>query len=177
MSGSASARVAVGRCYDGGFTYIGILVAVVLLGIALAAAGTLWTITTQRDRETQLLFIGHAFRAAIQSYYATGHQLPRDLDDLILDQRFPQPRHHLRRIYIDPMTGHADWQLIRDPDGGIFGVYSSSQQRPLKRANFDPEDAQFDDAECYCDWHFEINLKGRMGPVDRHSGIGARRSE
>jgi hypothetical protein len=60
----------------------------------------------------------------------------------------------LRRLYADPMTGRVDWELIRDPDGGIMGLSSTSTHVPLKRRNFKPEDAQFETAQCYCEWKF-----------------------
>lgn len=140
-----------------GFTYLGVLLAVALMGIALGAIGTVWATSLQREREAQLLFVGDAFRRAIASYYASGRKLPQELDDMVEDKRVPLPRRHLRRIYVDPMTGRADWQLLRDPDGGIFGVASSSKRGPLKRAKFASEDAQFEGAECYCDWKFELS--------------------
>lgn len=158
------------RTGSAGFTYLGILLAVAFLGIALAAVGTVWTTTLRREREAQLLFVGDAFRLAIASYYASGRQLPQELDDLVEDKRTPLPRRHLRRIYLDPMTGRADWQLLRDPDGGIFGVASSSQRAPLKRANFSPEDAQFEKAACYCEWRFEFSARRDAG---RRSGARA----
>ena len=160
------------RLGSSGFTYLGVLLAVALLGIGLAAIGTLWTTTMRREREAQLLFAGDAFRSAIASYYANGRRFPQELDDLVADQRTPQPRRHLRRIYLDPMTSRADWQLLRDPDGGIFGVASSSQQAPLKRANFPEQDAGFEKAECYCDWKFEFNPTRGAG---RRSGSRALR--
>jgi len=151
-----------------GFTYLAILLAIALLGIGLAAVGTMWTTVARRERETQLLFVGHAFRDAIASYYLSGNQLPRELDDLLRDERLPLPRRHLRRIYPDPMTGHPDWQLLRDADGGIYGVSSSSQGVPLKRANFSDADAAFDDAPCYCDWRFEFQPSRRAARRPAH---------
>jgi type II secretory pathway pseudopilin PulG len=162
------------RSGSAGFTYLGILLAVALLGIALAAVGTVWTTTLRREREAQLLFVGDAFRNAIASYYASGRQLPQELDELVEDKRVPLPRRHLRRIYLDPMTGRADWQLLRDPDGGIFGIASSSQLAPLKRANFREQDVEFEKAECYCEWQFEFNPTRGAG---RRSGARALRSE
>lgn len=143
----------------GGFTYLGILLAIVFVGIALAAVGTLWSVTMRREREAQLLFVGDAIRGAIESYYRSGpaNQLPQELGDLLDDKRFPLPRRHLRRLYLDPMTGQADWQIIREPGGGIIGVNSSAQSVPLKRANFEDQDAQFAGSECYCQWRFEFN--------------------
>ena len=152
-----------------GFTYLGILIVVALLGIALSAVGTAWSVAAQRERETQLLFVGDEFRNAIASYYASGpaaHQLPHELEDLVQDQRQALVRRHLRRIYLDPMTGRADWELIRDPDGGIYGVRSASQRKPIKRANFTDDDAQFAGAECYCEWRFEFTPSQRG--VRRH---------
>ena len=51
-----------------GFTYVGLLLAVALAGVALAAAGTLWSTVAQRDRELELLFVGDQYRRAIGSY-------------------------------------------------------------------------------------------------------------
>ena len=138
-----------------GFTYIGLLIAVVIMGFMLTVAARVWTTTEQRERETQLLFIGHAYRMAIASYFASGHQYPRTLQDLVQDERFPQPKHHLRRLYPDPMTGTTDWSLILTPSGqGIMGVASNSQRTPIKLDGFDLIDSAFKGTDCYCSWQF-----------------------
>jgi type II secretory pathway pseudopilin PulG len=139
---------------SGGFTYIGLLVAVAIMGIMLAAAGTMWSIAAQREKEVELLFIGHQFRDAIARYFYAGHGYPRELTDLLTDDNSVVPRHFLRKIYLDPMTGAADWNVIRAPDGGVMGIASQSQVKSIKRANFDLDDAGFVDMECYCDWQF-----------------------
>src|SRR5215469_7562034 len=116
-----------------GYTYIGLLVSVVLLGMMLTMVARVWSTTEQRERETQLLWIGHAYRMAISSYYSMGHQYPLTLDVLLTDDRFPVPKHHLRQLYADPMTGKSDWTMIMTPSGeGIMGVASSSQSQPIK---------------------------------------------
>jgi type II secretory pathway pseudopilin PulG len=138
-----------------GFTYIGLLFAVVVLGLMLTVIGRVWRTTVQREREAQLLWVGHAYRTAIASYYAYGHRFPTTLQDLITDERSPVPKHHLRRLYPDPITGAADWTLILTPNQtGILGVASSSQVAPIKRDGFDLIDALFKDAEHYSDWKF-----------------------
>lgn len=138
-----------------GFTYIGLLIAVTLLGLALSAVGTVWRTTAQREREKELLFIGHEFQAAIAAYYnAGGRQFPQELNDLLEDKRWPEPRHFLRRLYADPMTGQADWTLIRVDSLGITGIASSSAAAPIKKANFREEDEDFKDAVSYQDWKF-----------------------
>jgi len=146
-------RAARGR--QAGFTYVGLLLAVVVMGLMLTVASRVWSTTEQRERETQLLFAGHAYRMAIASYYAHGHQFPATLQVLLLDDRFPVPTHHLRRLYPDPITGAPDWTLISTPSGtGIMGVASSSQRTPIKRAGFELIDESFKDSDCYCAWQF-----------------------
>jgi type II secretory pathway pseudopilin PulG len=145
-----------------GFTYVGLLIAVVILGVALSAVGTVWRTQAQREREQELLFIGRDFRAAIAAYLnANGaHQFPQGIDDLLEDKRWPEPRHYLRRLYADPMTGAADWTIIQaDSLGmagftGIVGIASSSQGVPLKKTGFSAGEEAFKDAACYCDWKF-----------------------
>jgi type II secretory pathway pseudopilin PulG len=138
-----------------GFTYIALLLAVAFMGVALAAVGTVWATAARRDREQQLLFAGGAYREAIRSYVRVGQRYPGELQDLIEDGRTGDVRRHLRRLYADPMTGQVDWDLIRNPDGGITGVVSTAIGIPLKQANFPPEDAAFLDSKCYCDWRFQ----------------------
>jgi type II secretory pathway pseudopilin PulG len=150
-----------GRCRrtdrrrGGGFTYIGLLVAVAIMGIMWAAAGTLWSVAAQRDKEAELLFIGHQFRNAISRYYAAnGFRYPRELADLLNDESSAVPRHFIRQVYRDPMTGESDWQLIRAADGGVMGVASRSKAKSIKRANFTLLDSGFKDMESYSDWQF-----------------------
>lgn len=129
-----------------GFTYIGILIAVAFFGLASVGSARLLAATERVEREAELLFIGHQFRQAIKSYVQTGPragQYPATLEDLLLDRRYPTTRRHLRRLFVDPITGKADWGLVLAPEGGIMGVHSLSEREPLKRANFDLEDAEF----------------------------------
>ena len=142
-----------------GFTYIGLLIAVVVLGIALSAVGTVWRTLAQREREEELLFIGHEFQRAIAAYYRAGggglSRFPQELNDLIEDKRGPEPKHYLRKLYVDPMTGAQDWTILRTDMLGITGIASSSQVAPLKKSGFQAnEEAAFEEATCYCDWKF-----------------------
>ena len=140
---------------QGGFTYIGLLMVVVIMGLMLTVASRVWSTTEQRERETQLLWVGHEYRLAIASYFAHGHQYPATLQQLVLDDRQPVPLHHLRKLYFDPMTGQPDWTLVMTPGGnGIMGVASSSQRAPIKRLGFDVIDDSFKDKDCYCGWRF-----------------------
>ena len=147
-----------------GFTYLGMLVIVALMGFGLAAFGELYSHAAQREKERELLFIGSQFRDAIASYYnkSPGAKVyPKKLEDLVEDKRFPMPQHHLRRVYSDPMTGSAEWGLVEMPGGGgIMGVHSLSEETPIKSANFSAKDAAFEDAENYAKWTFTYSPTG-----------------
>ena len=145
-----------GHCQ--GFTYLGVLFALALIGMSLAAAGTVWSLETRRQREQQLLWVGHQFRDAIARYYASAptglRQYPRELGELLDDQRGAVLALLLPSMYVDPVTGSPDWQIIRSPDGAILGVASSAMEIPIKRTGFEPVDAAFEQSDCYCNWHF-----------------------
>ena len=108
-----------------------------VLAMTAVAASVVWRIAKQRDDERELVFIGRQFTAAIEHYraHSTDPALPypRRLEDLLRDDRDITPQRHLRRLYVDPMTGDAQWGLIRLPDGGIVGVHSLSGRRPYPR--------------------------------------------
>jgi type II secretory pathway pseudopilin PulG len=137
-----------------GFTYVGLLIAVVIMGIALSAVGVVWRTQAQREREQQLLFIGRDFERALASYYKTGRQFPQEIDDLLDDKRAPLPAHHLRRLYNDPMTGAQDWSIIREGAMGITGIASISKDAPIKKDGFNKDEDAFKDAAGYGDWQF-----------------------
>jgi type II secretory pathway pseudopilin PulG len=137
--------------------------AIAILGIMLAGVGVMWSTQTRRGREAELLFVGDQYRLAI-THYVAGGGFPRQLTDLLEDTRSPVPRRYLRRLYPDPMTGQPDWQLITEPGGGIVGIASSSQGKPIKVAGFEPNDAAFANAECYCDWKFVYSPRNQWRP-------------
>jgi type II secretory pathway pseudopilin PulG len=150
-----------GKAAQSGFTYLYVLMLIALIGMGLAAAGTLWHTDAQRAREAELLFIGAQYRQAIRSYYALDPaqpRLPQNIDDLLHDRRRPDIVRHLRRAYRDPLTG-GEFALIRAPDTqGIVGVVSQATGRPFKIAGFLPEDETFSDAVSYAEWRFVFTL-------------------
>lgn len=146
------------RSREQGFTYFAVLALVVITSIGALAAGRLWQTAERRERERELLAAGQQLRQAIGSYRALAvagrREYPRALDDLLLDPRLPGIRRHLRRIPVDPVTGRAEWGLVRAPDGGIQGVHSLSEAAPLKRAGFAGGDEEFAGAARHADWRF-----------------------
>ena len=139
-----------------GFTYVGLLAVIVLIGILLAAAGEVASTAARRDREAQLLWVGHEYRAAIGRYWGRTRRYPVSLEELLgVARDAPVQVRFLRQLYPDPMTNAVNWVLVPAPDGsGIMGVASSSKRAPLKTAQFDPVDQGFDKAATYGDWQF-----------------------
>lgn len=129
-----------------GFTYLILLFSIAILGIGLATTGVIWSTESRLAKERELEFIGQEFVRAIESYYnATPGEVktyPLTLEDLVSDTRFLFTKRHLRKIYANPFTNKADWNLINNPQGGITGLeantlYSSAQLKKRKFI-FDP---------------------------------------
>ena len=142
-----------------GYTYIGLLIFIALMGTVLAAAGVVWHTQVQREREQDLLFAGRQFAAAITLFYertpvGQRQRLPARLEELVDDRRWPVTTRHLRRVYLDPMTGKPEWGVVRAPDGGILGVHSLSREVPIKRSGFGAPYEEFSSATSYQDWRF-----------------------
>lgn len=142
-----------------GYTYVIVLLWVALVGIGLAVTGQVWHTTAQREREEELLFIGEEFRRALTSYYETSpgvKRFPPSLAVLVRDERQGIVRRHLRRVYADPMTGQAEWGLVRQPDGGIVAVHSLAKGKPLRSGNFTGAQEAFSGKQRYSDWVFRV---------------------
>jgi type II secretory pathway pseudopilin PulG len=152
-----------------GFTYLGLLVLVVLIGLFLSAAGQVTATASQRDREEQLLWAGHEYRAAIGRYLRQRRAYPMALSDLLGSAPdAPLQVRYLRSLYPDPMAKGADWVIIAAPNGGVMGVASSSLRAPIKTGHFDEADAEFAGATTYADWKFVfVTPKPGAKPPDR----------
>lgn len=141
-----------------GFTYVAMLIGVAVIGLVLAGTGQVWSQSSQREKEQELLFIGNQFRQAIERYQrespGSARRYPGTLEELLQDSRHVTVKRHLRRIYRDPMTGEAQWGLVVAPEGGIMGVHSLSNAAPLKTGNFAKSDQRFKGAVRYSDWLF-----------------------
>jgi hypothetical protein len=143
--------------HERGFTYLTVLFIVAILLGGLAMVGEMWETAAKREREADLLFVGNQYRRAIARFYEGTpggvKRYPRTLEELLKDPRQPGTQRFLRRLYPDPFGG-AEWGIVKAPDGGVAGVYSLSEEKPLKIANFKLRDAGFDGAQRYADWKF-----------------------
>ena len=146
------------RARQGGYTLLGLLVLILIIGFFLGEAGAMWSDARQRDREAELLKVGDRIRIAIGRYYNNTpgpvKQFPRTLEALLRDDRFPVPQRYLRTLYIDPITRREGWGILEAPSGGIMGVYSLSGDKPFKTRQFRPIYKEFKDRKMYGDWIF-----------------------
>ena len=145
------------RLRQAGFTYLTVMFIVAILLGGLAILGETWETSARREKEAELLFIGNQYRRAIGLYYLSTPGVvkayPRQIEDLLKDPRQPGTMRHLRKLYPDPMTGKP-FVVIKGADGGVQGVYSASEEAPLKIAGFRVRDASFEGAQKYSDWKF-----------------------
>ena len=137
------------------------IILVTIIGLAATAALQVGAITQRRDAEQELLQIGREYYDGLVRYSnatpAGQPNLPATVQDLLVDPRFPDLRHHLRKLYIDPLTGNNEWGVVYGVNAtgsGIVGFYSLSEARPIKLDNFDTIFAAFKNKTSYRDWVF-----------------------
>ncbi len=153
-----------------GFTLLAALFILMIMGIMLGMMGESWSMIMRRDREEELLFRGKQIKSAIERFnnnnpkFGQGIGGVRGLDSLMKDYRTLETNRYLRKEWKDPLTG-KDWQFLKDPIKGIIGVASSSDQEPLKKANFTEEFKDFAGKDKYSAWQF-VNLPaGALRPA------------
>ena len=140
-----------------GFSYLMLMIAIVVMGIAMSAAARQWSVMVQRELEADLLAKGVEIQNALALYSATmkagrvmpGEVYPQTLADLT---RLPKP--FLRKVYTDPV-GHGEWEVVRAPTGGIMGVRSKSRSKPIRQQNFPLVVRHFQGKPTYYDWVFQ----------------------
>lgn len=152
-----------GKQCQQGSVFMGMLVSVAIVAVLLMEAGTLWSSVLQREREAELLARGNEIKHAIGLYFEHAKHYPKTLDDLVLDRRRPTIERYLRRVYIDPLTGKADWGLIPGPADTIMGVFSTANGTPFKQQGFPLEYQSFAGQGNYQGWQF-MYMPGQSPP-------------
>jgi hypothetical protein len=134
---------------------------VTVIGLVGAATLKVDALLRRAAAEEELLDIGAAFGEALRTYAEATPKgqpaQPPSLQDLLKDPRVPGVRRHLRKIFVDPLTGKAEWGIVWANPGdrrGVLAVYSLSKAKPLKVANFDKRFSGFENKEHVSDWKF-----------------------
>lgn len=151
-----------------GFTYIGLLLLVAMVGATLGVAASSWALQGQRAMEREQIWRGRAIATALGRFHAgpvavpkaparpppaasaaavappasaaaIDGEWPRRLEDLVEDRRGLNTVRHLRRLYADPCTGKPDWALERNDLGGIVALRSRCDRPALLREGLEPD--------------------------------------
>ncbi len=148
---------------QGGFTYLALLIFMAILATLSATVLQVGSAMQRRLAERELLETGRRLSAALESYALAGNpSAPQSLQDLLRDPRFPKRLvRHLKRIEVDPMSGHDEWGILRGANGkDIVGFYSLSEDKPQQTTDFPEVLEEFDGKTRYKDWVF---IKGMSG--------------
>ena len=140
-----------------GFSYVMLMVAIVVIGVAMSVAARQWKTMVQREQEADLLAKGIEIQNALALYSATkkaGRVMPGEVYPQTLAELTKQPKPFLRKVYLDPV-GRAEWDLLRAPTGGIMGVRSKSRSQPIKQRAFPLVVRHFEGKPTYYDWVFQ----------------------
>ncbi len=91
-----------------GYILLAAIFFLALLVISLAVAAPRIARAIQRDREVETFHRGMQYRRAVQLYYRKFHAYPPNADALVKTNEI----RFLRKKYIDPITGKADWTPV-----------------------------------------------------------------
>ena len=157
-----------------GFTYVGLIIFVAIIGLVGAATLKVGSLLQRAAAEEELLEIGAAYSAALDSYAAAtlrgATPYPPSMAELLKDPRFPGVRRHLRKVFVDPLTGKAEWgiEYLGGGETGIIAIHSLSNAAPLKVANFDSRFHGLEGKEKISEWRFtasDRSLAPAAGPA------------
>jgi hypothetical protein len=156
-----------------GMMYIAVLLFIAATSLAGLKVTQAVSFAVKRDVELDLLQAGREIREAIGQYYesspGTLKVYPNDLTALIQDERFLGIRRHLKKLRSDPITKKPDWMLIKATQGGIQGVASTSDKKPIRKTQFLAGESNFETASTYQDWKFvyvpKVQATNGLAPV------------
>lgn len=166
------------RRQETGFSYLMVMIAITLMGLAMTMAARQWKTMVQRELETDLLAKGMEIQTALALYSASakaGRVLPGEVYPQTLAELTRPPKPFLRKVHLDPV-GRGEWELLRAPTGGIMGVRSKSRHKPIKQGNFPLAVRHFEGKPTHYDWVFQYpnpSMGAVARPVARPSAVPA----
>jgi type II secretory pathway pseudopilin PulG len=93
---------------EGGFMLLGLIVAIALILIALSVAASSVAFSLRREREEESVRRANQYVLAIRRYYKKFGRYPGSMQQLENTNNV----RYLRKQYVDPLTGKADWRLF-----------------------------------------------------------------
>lgn len=162
--------------HETGFSYLLVMIALTLMGLATTMAARQWKTMVQRELEADLLSKGMEIQSALALYSANakaGRVVPGEAHPQTLAELTRPPKPFLRKVYLDPVGG-GEWELLRSPTGGIMGVRSKSRHKPVKQGNFPLAVRHFEGKPTLYDWVFQYpnsSMVAAAGSVARPSAV------
>lgn len=125
-----------------GFTYMGLLLGVALIGVSLSVTATVWSKEAERQRKAEAEWVLDQYERALRSYYhaAPGSLKtpPTSLRELLSDRRHLGVVRHLRRDYAVRCDSHyaapVTYQLR--PMSATVMISCPQFESPLARREF-----------------------------------------
>ena len=105
---------------EGGYTFVALVVFLIVLNIGLAVAMPLWSKVVQRHQEAELVFRGLQYAEAIRVFQARFGRPPNNLDELLE----LEPR-SIRQLWEDPLSESGEWEPL------LAGAGSQGRGRDL----------------------------------------------
>ena len=148
-----------GKRKNHGFTYLAVIFMVFLLSLLLGKSLEIYSTTSMRSKEAELLWVGEQYKSAIRQYYlnspGTIKAYPSKLDHLLYDPRHLGTKRYIRALYDDPITGKP-FDLVYSEKGGVRGVVSSSAREAFKVSGFS-DSLDLEGKKHYNEWVFAFN--------------------
>jgi hypothetical protein len=93
---------------EGGYILVAVMFMLAALVIAMSVAEPRIAASIQRDRELETMRRGKQYARAVKLYYKQFNAYPSNVDALVQTNNV----RYLRKKYLDPTTGKADWKPI-----------------------------------------------------------------
>src|SRR5580693_3609526 len=109
-------RPTAGRNPESGYVLLFVFAMAAIVAVTLYMQVPRVAFEAQRDKEELLMDRGHEYIRAVTLFVHKFNRFPASMDEL-------ENTNHvrfLRRRYVDPMTGKADWRLLHAGPGGVI---------------------------------------------------------
>src|SRR4051812_38101530 len=101
---------------ESGFALLLIFSMAAIVGIMLYMEVPRVAFEAQRDKEQLLIDRGQEYQRAIALFVRKYNRFPASIEELENTNR----ERYLRRRFVDPMTGKADWRILHAGPNGVI---------------------------------------------------------
>jgi hypothetical protein len=120
-----NSRSTAGRNPESGYVLLFVFAMAAIVAVTLYMQVPRVAFEAQRDKEELLMDRGHEYIRAITLFVHKFNRFPASMDELENTNRM----RFLRRRFVDPMTGKADWRLLHAGPGGVITDSITSQKK------------------------------------------------